>query len=123
MRWSQEQFEDYLVRRRKWQPDGLVPGKHEPDPGKEARLQRKCERWLKDHGYPYFHDRSRKENKAGLPDLICFLPEGRTVIIELKAKGGRLSPEQVHTLRMLKYLKHEVYEIRSFKKFLEVMNN
>ena len=119
MRWTREQFEEYIVKRSKWSMDALDPTK--PDPGKEARLQKKCEKWLKSHGYPYFHDRSRKRNKAGLPDLICFLPEGRTVIIELKAKGGRLSKEQQHTIRMLKYLKHEVYEVRSYKRFLQIM--
>ncbi|MFH1953151.1 MAG: VRR-NUC domain-containing protein [Pseudomonadota bacterium] len=121
MRWTQSQFENYILKRNKWQGDLLQP--ETPDPGKEEKLQSKCESWLKDHGYPYFHDRSRKKNQAGIPDLICFLPEGRCVIIELKAKEGRLTKEQQQILKMLKWLKHEVYEVRSFKRFLEVMNH
>lgn len=121
-RMTQAQFESYLARSAKWRGGEALNDTEQPDPGKEARLQRKCERWLRDHGYPYVHDRSRKKNARGIPDLICFLPEGRCVIVELKAKGGRLSPEQTQTLRMLKYLKHEVFEVRSYKRFLEIVD-
>lgn len=119
MKISQAQFEQILTRRQKWPGDILDPEK--PDSGWEQTLQRKCEQWLRDHGYPYIHDRSRKKNKRGIPDLICFLPEGRVVVVELKAKGGRMSPEQTQMLRMLKYLKHEVFEVRSFKRFVEIV--
>lgn len=120
-RWSQERFEAYIAKSAKWRGGDSLNDTEQPDSGKEARLQLKCERWLRDHGYPYVHDRSRKKNRRGIPDLICFLPEGRVVVVELKAKDGRLSFEQTQTLRMLKYLKHEVHEVRSFKRFLQIM--
>lgn len=34
--------------------------------------------------------------QEGTPDLIVALPKGRTVWMERKAQGGRLSPEQAH---------------------------
>lgn len=124
-RWTPTQYEEYLRTRSTFQgnqdPWKLLSMK--ADDGKESRLQSRCEAWLKQKGYPYFHDRSRGKNQPGMLDLICFLPEGRTVIIELKAKGGRLSKEQLQTMRMLKYLKHEVYEVRSWKAFMGVMEN
>ncbi len=118
MRWTQDQYEAYIVSKGR-HPEDM----EQPDAGPESRLQAKCERWLREKGFPYVHDRSRKKNKSGIPDLICFLPEGRCVIVELKAKGGRLSKEQVHMLRMLKFLKHEVYEVRSFKAFIQIMED
>jgi RecB family endonuclease NucS len=115
-RWTQEQYEAYIVAKGR-HPEDV----DKPDSGKESRLQSKCEKWLKQHGFPFVHDRSRKKNTRGIPDLICFLPEGRTVIIELKAERGKPTPEQTQMLRMLKYLKHEVYIIRAYKRFIEVM--
>jgi phage terminase large subunit-like protein len=117
MRWSQDKYEEYIVKRGRHPEDA-----DKPDSGRESRLQAKCEKWLRDHGYYYVHDRSRKKNVAGIPDLICFLPEGRVVVVELKAKEGKPSKEQIHTLRMLKYHKHEVYVVRSYKKFLEIVH-
>lgn len=113
---------DRMMGRGKWQGGGDISAPPAPDEGKEARLQGKCEKWLKDRGYCYVHDRSKKMNKRGeILDLYCFLPEGRVVIMELKSKDGGMSPEQRQTYRMLKYLKHEVYEVRSFKQFLQIM--
>ncbi|MBW1678343.1 MAG: VRR-NUC domain-containing protein [Deltaproteobacteria bacterium] len=116
MRWTREQLEDYLTRRRQSPADD-----HEADPGPESRLQAKCERWLRDRGYPYIHDRSRGRNRPGIPDLICFLPAGRVVLIELKSKRGRLTPDQVKMRQALMYLGHEIYEVRSYKRFVEIM--
>lgn len=93
----------------------------EPDEGRESGLQSKCEKWLKKRGYPFFHDKSRGKNKAGWFDLTCLLPEGRVVFIELKSGKGRKSPEQAQLHRMAKYLKHEVWEVRSYKYFLHIM--
>ena len=80
-RWTENQYQDYIVKRNSKAP-GQPTIDDPPDSGRESRLQAKCELWLKERGFPYFHDRSRKKNKAGIPDLICFLPEGRVVVIE-----------------------------------------
>jgi len=94
------------------------------DEGPESDLQSKCEKWLKDHGYHFLHDRSRKVNPKGMfLDLHIYLPAGRHVVIELKVKDNKMSPEQKDTYQILLFNKHEIYEIRSYKAFLEVMNN
>ena len=116
MRWTEEQLAEYQSRNYKTMP-------HEADEGPESELQKKCERWLRENGFPYFHDRSRGKNKRGIPDLICFLGEGRVVVIELKAKSGRMSEEQKETMMRLKYLGHEVHEVRSYKRFLYLVAN
>ena len=105
---------------------GWLPEEREereiPDPGPESDLQGKAEEWLNERGYPFIHDRSRGKNKRGnILDLHIYLPEGRHVVIELKAKGKTMTDEQKDTYRKILFLGHEIYEVRSFKKFLEIM--
>ncbi len=43
-------------------------------------------------------------------DRICFLPGGRTIIVELKRpKNGRRKPHQIETIRRLVTMGHEAY--------------
>lgn len=51
--------------------------------------------------------------QRGVPDRIVLLPGGRTVYVEMKATGGRLSVLQVRWARLLRELGHEVYKIDS----------
>jgi hypothetical protein len=94
----------------------------QPDPGPESKLQAKCEDWLRARGWPFFHDRSRKKNKRGIPDLVIFAPGAQVILIELKAKGGRLSDEQIRFRQTAGLNGHVVYECRSFKKFKEIVD-
>lgn len=124
-RWSEQEYEEFKLKRycghtRKELGDTFAP---EADEGPESDLQRKAEFWLKDHGFPYIHDRSRKKNRSGaILDLHCYLPKGRHVVIELKAKGKKMSPEQMETFRKIQNLGHEIYrDVRSYKRFLEIV--
>jgi hypothetical protein len=87
----------------------------EVDDGPESRIQGRIEDLCRRRGYFLFHDRSKKVNAPGLPDLIIALPGGRTVWLELKSKGGRMSPEQTLVINQLLLLGHEVHIVRSFK--------
>ncbi len=50
--------------------------------------------------------------RAGRPDIEIFLPNGKTVLIELKTlKNGRLSPAQKETHEELSQLNHDVRTI------------
>lgn len=44
----------------------------------------------------------------GMPDRMILLPESRVLWVELKTKGGRLSPVQLYQHRRLAGLGHEV---------------
>lgn len=121
-RWNQSQFDAYMAQFNKnvapYHPETMV----ESDEGLESDLQRKCNEWLDNRGYPYIHDRSRKKNKRGkILDLHIYLPAGRHVVIELKVTGNKMSDEQLDTYRKILYLGHEIYEVRTFKRFLEIM--
>jgi len=103
-----------------------ISGEEAPDPGSESNLQRKINKWIRDHGYHFLSFRKSKKAKgfltAGHPDVTIFMPEGRTVLIELKDGRGRLSEEQISVKRVLKYNKHEWHEVRSYKQFLAIVN-
>ena len=104
-----------------WRPDHREISEI-PDLSPESDLQRKAEEWLTERGYPFIHDRSRRKNKRGkILDLHIYLPEGRHVVIEFKARGKSMTDEQKETYRKLLFLGHEIYEVRSYKRFLEIM--
>ena len=92
-----------------------------PDTGPEKALQAKCLHYCQDHGYPVYHDWSRKRNQRGWMDLFIFLPEGRVELIELKGASGKLRTEQQQLHRNLMFLGHRVHVVKSFKRFLEIM--
>jgi hypothetical protein len=94
----------------------------ECDPGPESELQERIEKWCKENGFPFFHDRSRNKNEPGFPDLVIALRDGRTLWIELKSKDGRLKKDQEKWRLQLMALGHEHHVIRSFKRFMEVVN-
>ena len=106
----------------KAEPD--IPCKDTPDPGLESILLNKCTEFLRDHHYKFFHDYSKKINEAGILDLYIFLPKRRLVVMELKAKGGRLSKEQKEWISYLSFHGYEVYrDVRSYKRFIKLIYN
>ena len=119
-RYTEEEFQTFQIARKGSNKD--VAGSEVSDEGKESSLQSKCNGWLDKHGYPFIHDRSRGKNKRGqILDLHIYLPEGRHVVMELKADGRGMSDEQNDTFRKIKFLGHEIYVVRSFKRFLEIV--
>lgn len=50
---------------------------------------------------------------AGVPDRLCFLPDGRLVIVEMKAPGEQPRPLQLKRHRELRDLGFEVRVIDS----------
>jgi len=118
MNWSEEQLIAYEAKRGSMGQKMLAAD--EADTGAESALQLKIESWLDSHAIAYVHDRSRGRNRPGQPDIIAAMPFGVTLWIELKSKTGRLSVEQkIFQLKLLR-LDHLFFEIRSFKKFLEI---
>lgn len=88
----------------------------------ESPLQKNCQNYLKEHGYPFVHDRSRKKNRKGIFDLIAALPGGITLWCELKSKTGRMSDEQKQEYLMLTYLGHHAFlGVKSYTKFVSIV--
>ena len=121
MRWTEQEWEDYAdgLRQARIRKDDVDP--EVPDTGSERRLLARCLEYCKEHGYPVFHDWSRKKNRAGWPDLFIFMPKGRLVLIELKSAGRKLRTEQQEFKCMLMWLGFNIHVVRSYRKFLEIM--
>ena len=120
MRWSPQELANYMQK--------FETRKDEkPDEGKESKLQSKIVKYCKDHGYPCLSFRQSRKAKGfvvpGWPDLTICLPASRVIFIELKAKTGILKADQRDMALMMLALGHEWHEIRSYKKFLEVVNH
>jgi len=125
-RWSEQQLKEYQTRR-------MLKGTYflpdQPmDEGEEIEntLQIKIERFLRGKGYPYL---SFKKSRAvvrllpaGWPDLTVVLPQ-TIIFMELKAKKGRRSKEQKEMALIFYHLGHVIYEVKTWKKFLEIINS
>ena len=50
----------------------------------------------------------RSQQMTGFPDRLCLLPEGRTVLVELKSKGRTPSARQRLVIMQLRAIGHDV---------------
>lgn len=130
MHWTQDQINEYMQKFNKdikpYHPD-TMEGKETADPGPEENLRKKIVKYCDDHGYPNLFFPQTKDVQRflppGWPDGIIALPKGRVVFMELKAKDGYLKPKQDAYRLMFMHLGHEWYLVRSYKRFLEIINN
>jgi hypothetical protein len=58
---------------------------------------------------------------AGAQDFTIFVPAGRTICVECKAKGKKRTPEQLAWAKEMAMLGHDVHCIYSMAEFLEVV--
>jgi hypothetical protein len=86
----------------------------------EVDLQSKCNKWLRDKGWLYFHDErgsnKGKRHRGGLPDIIIF--KQPVLFIELKKPGGKLKPSQLDYHYKLIKENHLIYTVDTFNDFL-----
>jgi len=122
-RWSPEVLAEYQAKmgRKLW------PEKDKAeiaDLGPESILQGKITKWAKDEGYPCLSFRQSKKAKGflvpGWPDVTLILKD-RVVFLELKAKTGYLKKEQKDMALQFYFLGHEIFRVKSFKRFLEIV--
>jgi hypothetical protein len=77
----------------------------------EAELQALIVAELEAGGWNYFHDKSKKKNKAGkILDLYCW--RETSLWIECKTERGKLTPEQQDTVNSLRAAGVEVFVVR-----------
>lgn len=65
----------------------------------ESKLQEKCNKWLTDNGYGWYHREKGRGHKQtahskGLPDLIIW-KDGLILFVELKDKGKKQNAGQI----------------------------
>ena len=104
-------------------PESTNSSKEVADKGRESKLQAKIIKWALDKGIPVFHDRSRKKNVPGWPDLTICLPEGIVLFLELKSAKGVMRPEQKHIRQQMVFLGHHHFVVKSYKGFLSIIKD
>ncbi len=106
-------------------PRTLAPEPPTSSDEKESVLQCRIVRWAREHGFPIQSNRSTPKARtlltAGWPD-VCLILRGRVVWVELKSGRGRLSEEQKQLRIAFMHLGHEIYECRTWKRFLEIVS-
>lgn len=63
----------------------------------------------------------RTHRTAGEPDFTILADEGRVFFIECKSRKGKLSKVQKELKTWAGTLRHEFHEVRTYKKFLEII--
>lgn len=125
MKWSQAEYDAYMIKFnhdvKPFHPDTM-----ESDPGPESNLQKKIVAWAKSKGYPCLSFKQSKQAKGyllpGYPDITLFLPAGRVILLELKSEKGVLREKQKELGIIFLHLGYQWYCIKSFKRFLEIVN-
>jgi hypothetical protein len=69
--------------------------------------------------------RARSDQKStiqkGASDFTIFMPGGRTLCLECKSKGGKLSQDQLIWRHEMGLLGHPVHEVRSMDDFVKLL--
>lgn len=120
MRWTQAELDEYRAKFHR-----PVNEWDEPDQGKESVLQGKIEAWCREHGYPCQSNRQTSKARGlltpGWPDICAILPQGRVLFIECKSAKGVMRDDQKHLRQRFLFLGHEYHQVRSFRRFMELI--
>jgi len=129
MRFKSEEDYQQFLRLRDLESRQALPDSDDdtPDDGPESVLAGKIGTWARDNGYPILAFRQSRKAKgflvAGWPDIEIKLPNGRAVSLELKSATGRMEQEQKDMRLRFMALGHEIYTVKSWKRFLEIVGN
>lgn len=94
----------------------------------ETQLQTQVLKYLKAKNIFHWRNnnhatRGRQHNTLhGVPDIICLLGSGITLLLELKAPDrGKLSPAQIEFAQRVTTLGHAYYVIRSLEDVMKIV--
>ena len=95
----------------------------EADLALESELASKIVAHAKAHGWPCLYMKPLKslQKIAIWLDITLALPQGQVIFLELKERKGVLRDKQRLVFNMLKHLGHEAYVVKSFKRYLEII--
>lgn len=104
-------------------PEGQQPRYASDD--REAQLQQRIADWLDEKRWPYVRQRMDRATscQVGVPDFIIAAPAGKTLWIECKVVGNKLSQEQVVWIHRLETSGHNARVVYSFDEFLVIANS
>lgn len=89
----------------------------------ESDLQEQCIKECRRRGWFVVWSRMDLPTTTpmGTPDLTIFASDGRVLLVELKAKGGKLRTKQQAVKAMLEHLGHTVHVVWNFNEFMEAI--
>lgn len=92
-----------------------------PHEGPESKLHEFIADDLRRRRWYFVHSRmdARTTTAKGVPDFICAAPGGLTCWLEIKRKGGKLTPEQTVVRHVLLALGHRYATIWSKEDYLQ----
>ena len=103
-------------------PEALEPAERETGKGglHEQIIEYCGKQWPR---WKYRHARTDKKTteELGTEDFTIFLPAGRTLHVECKARNEKPSPQQLSWATELRMLGHTVHFVWSFEEFLKVV--
>lgn len=93
------------------------------DEGREVHLHNTIIRFCRSMRWPYVHSSMAKATHAtlGTPDFIILQPGGKTLLVECKTMGGRLSKDQETFRSLAATVGHTVHIVRSEREFAELI--
>jgi hypothetical protein len=94
------------------------------DDGPESKLQGFIREYCAERKWPCLCGSMAEatHRTLGELDFTIPMPEGRTLFIECKRKGGKLSAAQWDMMVWLRLLGHEAYMVDSREHFLKIIN-
>lgn len=74
--------------------------------------------------WKYIHGRTDHKStiQVGAPDFVIFLPDSKVLCVECKAKGGKLSADQLAWKKEMSMLGQTIHVVRSFDEFLKLVS-
>ena len=120
-RMTEQDLQAILARQQEPIPDDPYQATDEPESVLSKRIRSCC----KTNGYPALILPQNKLLRYFIPegwlDGVIALPNSRVIFLELNAKKGELRKAQKLMTAMLLTLGHEVYQVKTWKRFLEIV--
>jgi len=120
MGWTKEQWLRYETSRapkKPFNPEGAAP----LEIPLHNRIIKHCNeqfpRWVYLHANPAAKSTIRK----GAADFTIFLPPGRVLCVECKARDGKLSQDQLIFIKEMEMVGTKVHVVDSFDEFLKLL--
>lgn len=123
MRLTTVQYQELLARTQRNRVREPSPSSGE---AKEMDLHQKIINYCDSQWPRWKYIRARSDRAStiavGSQDFTVFLPDGRVLCIECKARGGKLSEDQIIWAKEMEMLGHAVHLVRSMDEFLQLIN-
>lgn len=113
---------DYIAMQARIAPKGRTEPTESYD-GPERDLHEQISADLRTRGLYHVHSRMDRPTTTdlGVVDYIVALPDAKTLWLEVKRKGGKMTPHQIGVKMMLEKMGHRHECVYSFKQYWDII--